>query len=289
MGNNVSLGDSIPATEFIHQGTLQARDYEDSISRDDNYLTQSMFILPTSKLSLERSISRKTHSRSRSASEISSLSTSLNMKHQSQRKTIRRVKPARILAIEQELKRAEVTEQLLAAAARGDAETVSQLLSQGADVDAHDGDNMTALHYAAMHARPNVIDVLVENGADVDAYDTKGGFTPLHWAVINSQAFTTDTQRVDDTILALARGGCDPNSRDFNHATPLHFAARTDNHLAVETLMRLGADPNAKNIQGWSCAKVANSAATKILIIKMADKKARAVYHVLQIPEIPVF
>ena len=53
--------------------------------------------------------------------------------------------------------------------------------------------------------------------------------------------------------------------------------------------MRLGADPNVEDVQGLSAAKVAKSheLETKILIIKLADKRARAVvYHILHI--IPV-
>ena len=205
------------------------------------------------------------------------------------RRTIRRVKPVRVLAIEQELRKADERERLFAAAARGDAETVAELLDQGVNVESCDSNHLTALHYAAMHARPNVVDVLLDHGANPNAYDTKGGFTPLHWAVINSHTYTADSDRVDKTILALARGGCEINSGDFNQATPLHFAARTDNKVIVESLMRLGADPNIKDIQGWSAAKVARSRETKILIIKLADKRARAVYQVLHIPEISVY
>lgn len=288
MGSSVSLGDPVPAPEFVQQDANGVRDYEDSMAREEA-MTQSMFVLPTSRLAAEQGL-RKTHSRSKSLNNMCSLTTSMTLAHKPvHRKTIRRVKPVQVLAIEQELKRTDEREQLFSAAARGDVETVANLLTQGVDVHSCDSNHLTALHYAAMHARPNVIDVLLEHGANVDAYDTKGGFTPLHWTVIKSQSYTADAERVDATILALARGGCDLNCGDFNNATPLHFAARTDNKLVVETLMRLGADPNLKDIQGWSAAKVARSPETKILIIKLADKKARAVYHVLQIPEISVY
>lgn len=289
MGSTVSVNDPVPATEFVAGDLDGARDFEDSLCCRDEFMTQSMFVLPTSQLMAEQSLPR--HSRSRAGS-ISNLTASVSIgrpTRQTLRRTIRRVKPVRVMAIEQELRRADERERLFAAAARGDTETVSELLSEGVDVNSCDANHLTALHYAAMHARPSMVELLLDHGANPNAYDTKGGFTPLHWAVINSHSYTADSDKVDKTILALARGGCEVNRGDFNQATPLHFAARTDNRIIVETLMGLGADPNIKDIQGCSAAKVARSRETTILIIKLADKRARAVYHVLHIPEISVY
>ena len=173
-------------------------------------------------------------------------------------------------------------EELFAAVIRGDKESVGRLLDNGlVDVNAVDSNHLTALHYAAMHARPNLITLLIRHGADVDAYDTKGGFTPIHWVVINSNPGMSDEERVDECLVELVKGGCNVNSKDFNQATPLHFAARTDNKAIVDSLMRLGADPNDTDILGRTCASVAKSSETKILIIKLADLRARAIYHVL--------
>ena len=198
----------------------------------------------------------------------------------------RRQKTEQWLAMEKEKRTTEGKQELFAAVIRGDEEAVCNLLTHGVDVNATDGNYLTALHYAAMHARPNMIELLIQYGANVDAYDMKGGFSPLHWVVINSHPGMSDEQRVDESLLALVKGGCNVNSKDFNQATPLHFAARTDNKPAVDALMRLGANPNEVDVLGRTCAAVAKSSETKILIIKLADLRARAFYHVLEIPAV---
>lgn len=273
MGNSVSIGDSVPATEFVALSCDAVEDCKDSPSCSlgckNGAVTRSMFALPTSRVLADQ---RKL------AGSVNNLSAKAITP-----KRFHRVNIA--ASVLQKQRKFDEKERLFTAAARGDAETVAELLDQGMDVNSCDADHLTALHYAAMHARPNAIQVLLERGADPNACDTKGGFTPLHWTVITSHSCITDLERVDKTILALAKGCCEVNRGDFNKATPLHFAARTDKRAIVETLMRLGADPNVKDIQGLSAAKVAKSRETKILIIKLADKRARAVYHVLHIPE----
>ena len=46
---------------------------------------------------------------------------------------------------------------LLSACARGDLKTVERLVDCGVDVNSADKSQMSALHFAAMHARDNVI------------------------------------------------------------------------------------------------------------------------------------
>ena len=41
-------------------------------------------------------------------------------------------------------------------------------------VDARDGDGLTALHYAVICDRGDVVDLLVANGADADVADNDG-------------------------------------------------------------------------------------------------------------------
>ena len=178
----------------------------------------------------------------------------------------------------------EERECLFAAITSGEEETVLRTLAKGVDVNSSDENHLTALHYAAMCGRPEMIALLIEHGADPNAYDMKGGFTPLHWIVINSIPGMGDVKRIGECLEALVRGGCNINSKDFNQATPLHFAARKDDKMVVDALMRLGANPNNVDVLGRSCASVAKSEETKILIIKLADLRARAIYHVLEIP-----
>ena len=193
-------------------------------------------------------------------------------------------KASHLARLEQELRMAEDQRELFQAAAKGDVETVQQLVDSGVDANSTDENKMTALHHAAMHAREGVIQALIERGADVNASDLKGGFSPLHWVVINAHPQMGATDHVDESIVALARGGCNLNCTDFNFATPLHIAAQSDNHVCVSTLIRLGADPNRVDITGRNCIKVARSAETKELIKKLHQIKEEAVYHVLETP-----
>ena len=60
------------------------------------------------------------------------------------------------------------------AAARGDVETVRSLVKQGADVNAAQGDGMTALHWAAEEGSLELAEVLIYAGARVDALTRLG-------------------------------------------------------------------------------------------------------------------
>ncbi len=65
---------------------------------------------------------------------------------------------------------------------RQDAGAVRSLLKGGADVNAAQGDGMTALHWAAIHGDVPLARSLVAAGARVSATTRLGGFTPLHLA-----------------------------------------------------------------------------------------------------------
>src|SRR5438552_2154909 len=68
------------------------------------------------------------------------------------------------------------------AAMRGDTLTVRALIKQGADVNAAQGDGMTALHWAAQRGDLGEARMLVTAGARLDATTRNGNYTPLHLA-----------------------------------------------------------------------------------------------------------
>src|SRR5438874_8822802 len=68
------------------------------------------------------------------------------------------------------------------AAMRGDTAGVRALIRQRADVNAPQGDGMTALHWAASHGDATEVKLLLGAGAHVDATTRNGSYTPLHLA-----------------------------------------------------------------------------------------------------------
>ncbi|HLE71741.1 MAG TPA: ankyrin repeat domain-containing protein [Vicinamibacteria bacterium] len=124
------------------------------------------------------------------------------------------------------------------AAARGDIETVQDLLRNGADVNTAQGDGMTALHWAAERGDAKLAEVLVYSGANVNAGTRIGRYTPLHLASRGGHG---------DVVLALLRAKANPNATTTNSGvTPLHLAALAGRPDVVAALLRSGADVNAK-------------------------------------------
>ena len=74
------------------------------------------------------------------------------------------------------------------AAKSGDAAAVKALLKQGADVNAAQGDGMTALHWAATNGDVAMTQMLLSAGANVRGTTRLGGLTALHLATQAGQA-----------------------------------------------------------------------------------------------------
>ena len=129
------------------------------------------------------------------------------------------------------------------AAMRGDAEAVRTLIADGADVNAAQGDGMTALHWAARNGDATLVRDLLEAGAAVDAGTRIGRYAPLHLA---SEAGAGEVVEVllgagADAERAILVGG---------GARPLHFAARSGSERAVAALLRAGAEVDATE-ESW--------------------------------------
>src|SRR3981081_1278453 len=62
---------------------------------------------------------------------------------------------------------------------QGDKDAVRLLLKQAADVNAAQGDGMTALHWAAMKDDGDLVQTLLFAGANVRATTRIGSYTPL--------------------------------------------------------------------------------------------------------------
>lgn len=118
-------------------------------------------------------------------------------------------------------------------------------VAAGADVNARDTLGRTPLLASAASGtipasvRAAVASALLEAGADPNTRDSEGS-TPLHAAV--------DWRRSSDTLLhLLAAVGADLDARNNRGQTPLHVAVSIDDPTLVRTLLRLGADPAARD------------------------------------------
>lgn len=90
-----------------------------------------------------------------------------------------------------------------------------------AKLNARAPDGLTALHYAAVGGRTQIVKFLVEEAKiDIDIKDLKAGQTPLHHA-INEEHF--------QTAVYLLEQGASPNAPTKKCRTPLHYAAEFGN------------------------------------------------------------
>ena len=121
---------------------------------------------------------------------------------------------------------------------RGDREAVRALLKQAADVNAAQGDGMTALHWAAMNGDAELAQMLIFAGANVRATTRLGAYTPL---------FLASQQGHAGVIQALVKAGADVKAGTPNGTTPLMVAAASGDVEAVQRALDAGADVNAKD------------------------------------------
>ena len=124
------------------------------------------------------------------------------------------------------------------AAQSGDIESVRELLRTGADVNAAQGDGMTALHWAAQSGSAELASLLLYGGANVEPTTRLGGHTPLHMA---SHRGATDVVRV------LLDAGSDPDRLTTTGVAPLHLAAESGVRATVEALLLHGAEVDVRD------------------------------------------
>lgn len=155
------------------------------------------------------------------------------------------------------------------AAMNRDQAAVKALIKDAADVNAAQGDGMTALHWAAMHGDLELAQMLIYAGANVKASTRIGAYTPLYLASQQGSA---------GVIEALIKAGSDPKAGTTNETTPLMVAAQAGKTEAVKALIDGGADVNAKDgVRGQTplmYAAAANRAdVVALLVARGADPK----------------
>ena len=118
-----------------------------------------------------------------------------------------------------------------------DPDAVRTLIKNGADVNAAQGDGMTALHWAARNGDVELTRVLLYAGANVKASTRLGGYTPLLLAAQQGHAAV---------IAALITAGSDVKAANALGTTPLMLAAASGDAQTVTMLVENGAEIEAR-------------------------------------------
>lgn len=140
---------------------------------------------------------------------------------------------------------------LIAAASSGSLDDVQSLLDQGAEVDARDALNRTALMAASQAGRSAHVQALLVAGADARArglWDASGGsLSALDLAL---QAGKLDTARlIEADVLRTftTLDASDLSALDEAGETPLHWVARYADARSAQLLLERGAEREARS------------------------------------------
>jgi len=146
------------------------------------------------------------------------------------------------------------------AAMDGDRAAVRTLLKQGADVNATQGDGMSALHWAARKGDAELAQMLVYAGANVGARTRLGAYTPLHMAAEIGAA---------PVVSVLLAHGADVNALTLTGATPVMLAAASGDTASIDALVSGGADVNAKEFDRSHTALMFAAAGNRVAAVKL--------------------
>jgi ankyrin repeat protein len=165
---------------------------------------------------------------------------------------------------------------LMYAAAFGTVEAMQALIDAGADVNAKNALDATALMWCANDLAK--VRLLVDKGADVNA-TSKQGRTPLLIAASHDGA--------EPIVKLLLSKGADVKARDGFQNTPLIAAADANDVRVVKLMIEKGVDVNATNLIGstalMGAATNANVEAARLLLKAGADVNAVSASEGLQV------
>ena len=159
---------------------------------------------------------------------------------------------------------------IVAAATMGNLEAVQQLILNGADVNKTNSFTRdTALLRSLYGNFPEITRLLVYSGADINAKNNYN-HSPMYIALEKKQAefidlflssgvreglnaaylFRASAQKNPMGVLAMLKGGVDPNVKNEKGNTPLIISASLGDVPSVQSLMAYRADVNAANNDG---------------------------------------
>ena len=150
---------------------------------------------------------------------------------------------------------------------RGDSARVERALRNGADPNIPYGaidTNPALLHVAVERGQLAIVRSLLSAGADPNDGTGWQGSQPLHQAPDSL------------TVSLLVDAGAEVDGRSRTGETPLFNAAKYGHVSVVRELLRLGADPNSRDIGGLTpLHETSDIGVAKLLVAAGADINAR--------------
>lgn len=163
---------------------------------------------------------------------------------------------------------------LIQAVRNGDAGLARELIGQGINVNAAQGDGAVALHWAARKNDLTLATLLIEAGAKASAANDNGA-TPLHLACMNRSA---------PMVELLLKAGADANAKLLNGETVLMTCAHTGDAPSVSALLAHSANVNEQesghkqSALMWAAAQ-GHSDVVELLLKAGADFRARSLSY----------
>ena len=115
-------------------------------------------------------------------------------------------------------------------------EVLQAIIDQGADVNATNIGNQTALTLACMTNHEDAIHVLLKAGSDTNIADTYGGTCLMYAVVVKCCS--------KEVLQAIIDHGADVNATNENNRTALMMACRWRHEDAIHVLLKAGSDTN---------------------------------------------
>ncbi|KAG5529742.1 hypothetical protein RHGRI_030203 [Rhododendron griersonianum] len=170
---------------------------------------------------------------------------------------------------------AELALKVNSAAYHGDLHQLKDLIRAGADPNKTDYDGRSPLHLAASRGYEDITLFLIQEGVDINITD-KFGNTPILEALKNGHdrvasqlvkhgaalkidnagcvLCTTVARGDSDFLKRLLANGINPNSKDYDHRTPLHAAISGGFYLMAKLLLGAGASVFSEDRYNHSAA-----------------------------------
>ncbi|XP_030505721.2 potassium channel SKOR [Cannabis sativa] len=189
---------------------------------------------------------------------------------------------------------AELALKVNSSAFHGDLHQLKSLIRAGADLNKTDYDGRSPLHLAASRGYEDITRFLIQQGVNVNAIDNFGN-TPLLEALKNGHDrvssllvqegaslmidnagsfLCTAVSRGDsDFLKRVLSNGVDPNSKDYDHRSPLHVAASEGLYLMAKLLIEAGANVFSKDRWGNTPLDEGRMCGNKNLIKLLEDAK----------------